>query len=194
MNSDLFQFSEYTPLERPSSNLRPNNIPSIEDVQDDSFEEGEEISEESDSDSDCAPTRSKLRICQNTRGDVNPVQQISKKTPNNIWANQLQETSLTDQLIKCSVRHTNLDNSRTVESYDYQQAQLDNLEALEDSGEPEVNPRKRQFNSRFTKKTFNNKRTPKIISDLKVTEESSHQEIATDIANNLGEEKDYLIC
>jgi phosphorylated adapter RNA export protein len=133
----------------------------------------------------------------------------TKQHKYNIWCSELQETSLTEDLVNCDVRQNMLDRSRDVESYDYNLAYA--MEDQHDSGSfanksgafPQGT--KRRYGDRGNVKLRLGRRgsnsndsdcrgSPRAIFDLNVTLENTNEEVANDIANKLCEEKDDLIC
>jgi phosphorylated adapter RNA export protein len=180
---------------------------------DNSGDENDSVDSDSDSgnDSDSPGFRAKKPKLKKKSGAAERTVHTGKQNKYNIWCSELQETSLTEELVNCDVRQKKLDRSRDVESYDYKLAY-----SMDDQQEPNVDNfgsesrafrqgMKRRYGDRGSVKLRLRKRenssnesdcrgSPRTISDLNVTLENTDKEVADDIANKLCEEKDDLIC
>jgi phosphorylated adapter RNA export protein len=173
---------------------------------DNSGDENDSVDSDSGNDSDSPGFRAKKPKLKKTNG---PAADETKQHKYKIWCRDLQEASLTEDLVNCDVRQNVLDRSRDVESYDYNLAYA--MEDQHDTGSFATKSRalpqgtKRRYGDRGSVKLRLGKResnsndsdcrgSPRAIFDLNVTLENSNEEVASDIANKLCEEKDDLIC
>lgn len=199
---------DYNPIPRPAA--CGSAVTSMK-YSDNSGDENDSLDSESGNDSDSPLFRVKKPKLKKKSGAAERITHTSKQSKYNIWCSELQETSLTEELVNCEVRQKMLDRSRDVESYDYKLAY-----SMDDQQEPSVDNFgsesrafrrgfKRRYGDRGSVKLCLGKRqnsinesdckgAPRTISDLNVTLENTNEEVANDIANKLCEEKDDLIC
>lgn len=171
---------------------------------------------ESDSDSDSArrkTKRPKLKV-KPTRAERENCRMKNDKFK--IWNMQVQEESITEDLVSCGVTRS-IYKDRNVESYDFtlgysfNKRGKDVTENNSSDEEKETEPRltnKRTFNDRCRVKLRLGKRridnstedvdddhrgSSRVMSDLGITAESSDADVAADIAAKLSEHKDVLI-
>ncbi|XP_066587387.1 phosphorylated adapter RNA export protein isoform X1 [Prorops nasuta] len=164
---------------------------------------------ESDSDSDAAPNhikRPKLKL----KKSKNMYNRNSKNEKYKIWCTQVEEESLTENLVSCGVTNK-FYQERSVESYSFPlqylpkngQAQNNN------SSDEEKETEDRQANKRTNVDRYNvklrlgrkpnsmdidnQKGSAKFIPDLTTNADSTNAEVASDIAAKLGEKQDQLI-
>lgn len=202
---------EYTPLERPVTYVSkvPPDLPNSDNSCDEKSE--------SDSDDSDSPyfklKRQKAKRHKHSNHGFNNVQ-TNKKNKYSIWCAELQEASLTNDLINFGVTNSNIDRSRDIESYDYRLAYKSH-DAESETEKEESNEcigyqkyyekpnNKRRFNERGNVKQRLGKRqdsfedsksSPRTLLDLKVTHEDSNEDVAIDISNKLCEKKEDLIC
>lgn len=173
-----------------------------------SDESDESADSESDSDSDSARTnikRPKLKLKK-------PKNALKGSTDKNakykVWCTQVQEESLTEDLISCGVTK-NLYQERSVESYNftlrYNGRESCNQNSSDDEKDTEYKFTNKRTNSdRYNLKLRLGKRrncmdydNPKgsvrIIADLSTTAESTDADVTTDITTKLNEKKESLI-
>ena len=169
---------------------------------------------ESDSDSDSARNkmkRLKLKVKPTRAAREN---NSTKSDKFKIWNMQVQEESITEDLVSCGVTKS-IYAERSVESYDFtlgysfkKRADLpDNNNSDEEREVEERLTRKRIFSDRrnaklrLGKRRIDNEETDgddhkgssRVMSDLSITPDSSEAEVAADIAAKLYEKKDVLI-
>ncbi|XP_067004622.1 phosphorylated adapter RNA export protein [Anabrus simplex] len=218
-NSDDLEDGEiidYSPLPRPMVQARSDGMRYSDNSEDDN----DSNNSDSDIDSDSPCFRPKRVKMKNKVRYINHEQNSSQKKKYSVWCSDIQESELANELVNCDVRQKGLDRSRNVESYDYTLAYSLNEEGCEgeDSDEEtDKGHRKRRFHERGTnfKQDSNNGELPRIsvkqrlgrrqndpnelrghprlIMDLRVTEENDVEDVAIDIANKLCEPKDDLI-
>jgi phosphorylated adapter RNA export protein len=177
---------------------------------DNSGDENDSVDSDSGNDSDSPGfTAKKPKIKKKNVPGQKATRETTKQNKYNIWCSELQETSLTEELVNCDVRHDMLDRSRDVESYDYKLAYaMDDQHDVDSfSSKSRAFPQgtKRRYGDRGSVKLRLGKRqsnrnetecrgSPRAVLDLNVTLENTNEEVASDIANKLCEEKDDLIC
>jgi phosphorylated adapter RNA export protein len=186
----------------PSVKLRYSDESDASDISDAS---------ESDSDSDADHSRTKRPKIKIKRCKAFGQQSRSSNDKYKVWCTQVQEESLTEDLVSCGVTKS-LYHSRNVESYDYTlgyslgiKKSRGNNSSDEDQETETRLTNKRTFKDRYNAKLRLGKRrksheeddypkgSARIIPDLIVTQESTDEEVATDIADKLSEKKDDLI-
>ncbi|KAJ8670118.1 hypothetical protein QAD02_001377 [Eretmocerus hayati] len=198
-------FGSYNVLQRPH-----NHVPSVAEHTAKlrySDESDESIVSESDSDSDAGHSHIKKPKIKIKRVKTLSHQSRSSNDKYKVWCTQVQEESLTEDLVSCGVTRR-MNHDRHVESYDYTQGYSYNKKQDNTSDEDqEPGPRlsnKRSFDDRQRVKLRLGKRkdnlddeetkgSSRVLLDLAVTEDSTDEEVATDIANKLSEQKDALI-
>jgi phosphorylated adapter RNA export protein len=179
---------------------------------DNSGDENDSIDSDSGNDSDSPGFRAKKPKLKKKCGAVeDATHPTSKKNKYSIWCSELQEASLTEELVNCDVRNKKIDRSRDVESYDYKLAytmddqQGDSVDSCGSKSRTFPQGVKRRYRDRGRAKLCLGKHlsdsndsdrrgSPRNLSDLNVTAENTNEEVASDIANKLCEEKDDLIC
>lgn len=184
--------NNYTPLPRPenySSTIPMSRFPVVQDS-----ESEDELLSASDSDSDSdsqvykakkpkVKLKPKLQKC-----NVNP-----KRKKYDIWTTRAQEDVLAETLSSCDV--TFKDRSRSVESYDYTLSHSHIMN--ERSNNKRSRDDRKNTNIRLLKRHNDNKDEAKgsarTILDLTVTAENTPEEIGSDLANKLCEEKEDLL-
>jgi phosphorylated adapter RNA export protein len=199
---------DYNPIPRPTA--YGSSVTSMK-YSDDSADDNDSIDSDSGNDSDSPGFRvKKPKLKKKSGATEGTAHHTSRHSKYNIWCNELQETSLTEELVNCDVRQK-IDRSRDVESYNYKLAYtMDNQQDHNVDGfgcESRAFPQgiKRRYGDRGSvklrlgKKRSNSNESdcrgsPRTICDLYVTLENTNEEVATDIANKLCEEKDDLIC
>ncbi|XP_014218390.1 phosphorylated adapter RNA export protein isoform X2 [Copidosoma floridanum] len=163
---------------------------------------------ESDSDSDDGPKfvkRPKIKI---KRCKTSSHQSRSANDKYKVWCRQVQEESLTEDLLSCGVTKSQY-RDRNVESYDYKLSCRRNDKHRDNTSEEEdqeVKPRvtkkrtcsdrrdvKLRLGKRRNNPEENKKGSARTILDLTVTAESTEEDVAADIADKLSEKKDALI-
>ena len=167
---------------------------------------------ETDSDSDSARTkikRPKLKV-KPTRAERENCR--TKNDKFKIWTMQVQEESITEDLVSCGVTRS-IYKDRSVESYDFTLGY--SFKQREEFPENNTSDEEREVEQRLTnKRTFSDRRkiklrlgkrravieegeshrgSPRVMSDLSITAESTEADVAADIANKLSESKDVLI-
>lgn len=198
---------DYNPLPRPT--VYGSDVMSMR-YSDNSGDENDSVDSDSGNDSDSPGFRAKKPKLKKKSGAAVRTVHTGKQNKYNIWCSELQETSLTEELVNCDVRQKMLDRSRDVESYDYKLAySMDDQQTSVDNFGSESRAfhqgMKRRYEDRGNVKLRLGKRqndinesgcrgSPRTISDLNVTLENTNEEVADDIANKLCEEKDDLIC
>lgn len=163
---------------------------------------------ESESDSDSAHNCSKrLKLKPKKYKNVSHVSAL-QNNKYKVWCSQVQEESLTEDLISCGVTK-NLYQERSVESYNVPLRHNGSLHRNNNSSDDEKDIERRVSNKRTSSDRHNvklrlgkrrnfaesdvQKGSAKIIADLSTTVESTNDDIATDITNKLEEKKDLLI-
>ncbi|KAG7203191.1 hypothetical protein KM043_010298 [Ampulex compressa] len=175
-----------------------------------SDESDDSTDSETDSDSDSYYMRSKvpklnLKRCRNRSKNLR-----SKSDKYKVWCTQVQEESLTEDLISCGVTKK-LYQERSVESYNFTLRyslngnEPRNNNSSDDEREVERHLTNKRTNAdrqnvklrlgkrRSSMDTDGQKGSVRIISDLSTTVESTDADVATDITAKLGEKKDLLI-
>ncbi|CAK1553014.1 unnamed protein product [Leptosia nina] len=189
----------YIPLERPEAFNPPSLVNmQIQDEQSDEASLAESSGSESDEELRRRPKRTKVRPRR-------PQQQPARNNKYNIWCEALQEDLLTQDMGTCDVSKK---SRYGVESYDYTiKYRLDDnyISKKVFSSNEHNQTNKRRFSDRSNVKLRLGKRVnshqptkekqePRILPDLVVTTEDSIENIATDIAEKLTEEKKDLIA
>lgn len=196
-------FGTYKILERPHvapvtetcTNMRYND------------ESDNSADSESDSDSDSTHTnikRPKLKLKKHS---------LSKDWPNKndkykVWCKQMQEESLTEDLISCGVTKK-LYQERSVESYNFTLRYNNGEPCNNNSSDDEKDVEQRLTNKRTNSDRYNvklrlgkrknsmdldnQKGSVRIVADLSTTVDSTDADIATDITTKLSERKELLI-
>lgn len=200
---------DYDPLPRPT--VYGSGVSSMK-YSDNSGDENDSVDSDSGNNSDSPDFRAKKpKLQKKCRGDEETTQPSSKQKKYNIWCSELQETSLTEELINCDVRNKEFDRSRDVESYDYKLAytmedeQRNSVDSFGNKSGAFSQGVKRRYGERGSAKLRLGKRlsdsnerdgrgSPRSLYDLNVTAENTNEEVSCDIANKLCEEKDDLIC
>ena len=209
IDDEASDIETYNVLERPHavSNNEEQVKMGYSDESDDS------VDSESDSDSDSGRVRSK-RPKLKLKGSRNSAKNWGAKNDKyKIWCTQLQEDSLTEDLVSCGVTKKRF-QERSVENYDipshYSLNGRWNMEQRNNnSSEDEKDSERRLTNKRTNadrsnvklrlgKKrnsmdVDNQKGAVRNIADLSATTESTDSDVATDIAAKLSEKKDLLI-
>lgn len=164
---------------------------------------------ESDSDSDSTHTnikRPKLKLRKhNLSKDC-----TTKNDKYKVWCTQMQEESLTEDLISFGVTK-NLYQERSVESYNFtlRYAHNGRESCNNNSSDDEKDVEQRLTNKRTNSDRYNvklrlgkrknsmesdnQKGSVRIVADLSTTVESTHADIAIDITTKLSEKKELLI-
>lgn len=198
---------------------RPHSMPPREEVGKMKYSDDEsDVSSESESDSDSDSARRKTKRpklkVKPTRAERENCRMKNDKFK--IWNMQVQEESITEDLVSCGVTRS-IYKDRNVESYDFtlgysfNKRGKDVTENNSSDEEKETEPRltnKRTFNDRCRVKLRLGKRridnstedvdddhrgSSRVMSDLGITAESSDADVAADIAAKLSEHKDVLI-
>ncbi|CAG9829117.1 unnamed protein product [Diabrotica balteata] len=190
----------YTPLERPSDYSKTQPLPRLP-VRIDVESESEEEYQSNDSDSDSDPN---MKARKKPKISLKPMQQLRPRRPKryDIWSSRLQEETLAATLDNCDVDKK--DRSRDVESYDYTIAQRyyndEDVNRFSQVKERTNNKRTRSerdnINLRHIQRSSSDDTSrgeTRIIPDLKVTSNNEAEEIASEIASKLNEEKEELI-
>lgn len=194
----------YIPLERPEAFNPPSLVHmQIQDEQSDDASPPESSGSESDEEPRRRAKRTKLRP-KRPQAQTQP----DKKEKYNIWCKALQEDLLTEDMVSCDVSKK---SRYGVESYDYTiKYRLDNeyvskkiFTNNDDYKDSEHTSNKRRHADRSNKKFKLGKRVnshhhyskqqPRILADLTVTVDDNVENIATDIAEKLEEEKKALV-
>ncbi|XP_050499294.1 phosphorylated adapter RNA export protein [Diabrotica virgifera virgifera] len=192
----------YTPLERPSDYSKTQPLPRLPPHLGVESESEEEIIISNDSDSDSDPN---MKTKKKPKVSLRPIQQLRTRKPKkyDIWSSRLQEETLAATLVNCDVDKR--DRSRDVESYDYTIAQRyydDEEDVNRFSQIKERTNNKRTRSDRDNINLRHIQRSPsddtsrgeaRIIPDLTVTLNNAAEEIASEIASKLNEEKQELI-
>lgn len=145
-------------------------------------ESSKQTSSDSGSDSDKEVNRKRPKLKARLR---KPARSL-KQNKYNIWSTHIQEDVLADTLNTCDVSLK--DRSRNVESYDYDLSRKSNKRTNDDRSNSKI----RLINNSKSEKN-DVKGTPRILLSLAVTFDNTEEEIATDLANKLSEEKTDLI-
>lgn len=208
-------FGTYNVLQRPH-----NLVPPVADQSAKlKYSDESDVSDvsESDSDSDAGHSKIKRPKIKIKRVKAHNQPRSGGNDKFKVWCTQVQEESLTEDLVSCGVTRS-LYHDRSVESYDYtlgysfagKKNQQDNTS--DEDQETEIRlTNKRTFNDRGNVRLRLGKRrkncdeenerededdpkgSSRIIPDLRVTSESTDDEVAADIAEKLSERKDSLI-
>jgi phosphorylated adapter RNA export protein len=202
-----FQIVDYSPIPRPS--VYRTGVVDMK-YSDNSGDENDSVDSDSGNDSDSPGfSAKKPKIKKKNEPAEKKGHETTKEHKYNIWCSELQETSLTEDLVNCDVRQRMLDRSRDVESYDYSLAYAmddqHDVGSLDSKSGAFPQGTKRRYGDRGSVKLrLGNRRSnsndsdcrglPRTIFDLNVTMENTNEEVANDIANKLSEEKDDLIC
>lgn len=178
-----------------------------------SDESDDSADSESDSDSDSEHIKSKRPKLKLRRSRSMTKNWLDKNDKYKIWCTQLQEESLTEDLILCGVTKKR-NQERNVESYNiphhYSYNGTWNMEHRNNnSSEDEKDGEKRLTNKRTNSDRSNiklrlgkkrnsmdidnQKGIARKIADLSTTIESTDADVATDITSKLSEKKDLLI-
>ncbi|KAK6623924.1 hypothetical protein RUM44_010780 [Polyplax serrata] len=193
----------YTPLVRPHTSVVPNQS---EPLVTDSEEENNGKESLSDSDSSEGRYPTKIRKKALPRQDNN---QGIKKKSYDIWSRELQTDVLSTSLVDCNVDMT-YNRERDIESYNYNLGKHNNLQQGNNSKSSDLKERqrfsggKRKHNGAYVETSSQNRHSmnepeekkegfSRNILSLTTTVDSLENEIATDIANKLYEEKEDLI-
>lgn len=198
---------DYDPLPRPT--VYGSGAMSMK-YSDNSGDENDSVDSDSGNDSDSPGLRAKKPKLKKCGADEETTHPSSKQSKYNIWCSELQETSLTEDLVNCDVRNKEFDRSRDVESYNYKLAytmddqQENSVDSYGSKSGAFTQGVKRRYRDRGSVKIRLGKRlsdsiesdgrgSPRNLFDLNVTVENTNEEVACDIANKLCEEKDDLI-
>ncbi|XP_073953353.1 phosphorylated adaptor for RNA export [Choristoneura fumiferana] len=196
----------YIPLERPDT-FNPPSLVHMQ-IQDELSDEGsaqESSGSESDEEPRRRPKRTKLRPKR-----PQPQAQPDKKEKYNIWCKALQEDLLTEDMVTCDVTKK---SRYGVESYDYtiKYRLEDNYIAKniftskkdgDEDGDVHTSKKRRhadrsnvklRLGKRASSQDHNSKQQPRILPDLMATSESLVEVLASEIADNLAEEKKELV-
>ncbi|KAK1120241.1 hypothetical protein K0M31_012606 [Melipona bicolor] len=194
---------------------RPHAIPNKEEIikMGYSDESDDSADSESDSDSDSEHIKSKRPKLKLKRSRSMAKNCLDKSDKYKIWCTQLQEESLTENLILCGVTKKQ-NQERSVESYNIPHCYSFNgtwntEHCNNNSSEDEKDGNKRLTNKRTNSERNNvrlrlgkkrnlmeidnQKGTARKIADLSTTVESTDADVATDITSKLNEKKDLLI-
>lgn len=192
---------------------RPHNISATEESSKMGYsDESDDTSEsESDSDSDSAHIHAKRPKIKIKRCKTNSQEWRTRNDKYNVWCTQVQEESLTENLVSCGVTKK-ICQGRNVENYDFTlRYTLSGTEPPNNNSsddERDIEPRvinKRTNSDRWNMKLRLGKRrrnlmevdsqkgSIRVISDLCTTVESTDSDVATDITIKLNEKKDILI-
>lgn len=163
---------------------------------------------ESDSDSDSTPIKKpKLKI-KKPKNSLKGCTAMNDKYK--VWCTQVQEESLTEDLISCGVTKT-LYQERSVESYNYRRYPHNGIrESCNQNSSDDEKDTEYRFTNKRTKSDRHNvklrlgkrkdymdydnaKGSVKIIPELSTTVESTDGDVAADITNKLNEKKESLI-
>ncbi|XP_003695489.2 phosphorylated adapter RNA export protein [Apis florea] len=209
IDNETSDIETYNVLKRPHavSNKEENIKMGYSDESDDSADS------ESDSDSDSEHIKSKRPKLKLRRSRSTTKNWSDKNDKYKIWCTQLQEESLTEDLILCGVTKKR-NQERNVESYNiphhYSYNGTWNMEHRNNnSSEDEKDGEKRLTNKRTNSDRSNiklrlgkkrnsmdidnQKGIARKIADLSTTVESTDADVATDITSKLSEKKDLLI-
>lgn len=178
-----------------------------------SDESDDSADSESDSDSDSGHIKSKRPKLKLKRSRSMTKNCLDKSDKYKIWCTQLQEESLTENLILCGVTKKQ-NQERSVESYNIPhrysfkgtwntEHRNNNSSEDEKDGDKKLtnkrtnsdrsNVRLRLGKKRNLMEIDNQKGTARKIADLSTTVESTDADVATDITSKLNEKKDLLI-
>jgi phosphorylated adapter RNA export protein len=200
---------DYDPLPRPT--VYGSGAMSMK-YSDHSGDENDSVDSDSGDDSDSPGFRAKKpKLKKKCGAGEETTHPSSKQNKYNIWCSELQETSLTEELVNCDVRNKKFDRSRDVESYDYKLAytvddqQGNSVDSCGSKSSAFPQGVKRRYRDRGSATLRLGKRpsdgneserrgSPRSLFELNVTVENTNEEVACDIANKLCEEKEDLIC
>ncbi|XP_076244880.1 phosphorylated adaptor for RNA export [Calliopsis andreniformis] len=178
-----------------------------------SDESDDSVDYESDSDSDSGGVKSKRPKLKLKRTKNMPKDWKDKNDKYKIWCTQLQEDSLTEDLVSCGVTKTRF-QERSVESYNiphhYSLNSRWNTENHNNNSSEDEKESERRFTNKRTNSDRSNvklrlgkkrnsmdvdnpKGAARNIADLSATAESTEADVATDITSKLCEKKDVLI-
>ncbi|XP_043256328.1 phosphorylated adapter RNA export protein [Colletes gigas] len=209
IDDETSDIETYNVLERPhaTSNIEEHVKMGYSDESDDS------VDSESDSDSDSGritKKRPKLKLKPSRRSAKNWGDRSDKYK---IWCTQIQEDSLTEDLVLCGVTKKRY-QERNVENYNVPRHYSVNGEwnmenrnnnSSEDEKDADCRLTNKRTNSdrsniklrlgkrRNSMDVDNQKGTVRKIADLSATIESTDADVATDITSKLNEKKDILI-
>ena len=202
-------FETYNVLQRP--HVHPSTAPNQSSKINYSDESDVSAASESDSDSDAGHSRTKKAKIKVKRSKAFAQQKRPANDKYKVWCTQVQEESLTEDLVSCGVTRS-IYKDRNVESYDYtlgyalgNNKNQDNNTSDEDQETEVRKTNKRTFSDRRNVKlrlgkrrnSFNEgeeqKGSSRIIPDLSITAESTNEDVANEIADKLSEKKDSLI-
>nr|XP_031841970.1 uncharacterized protein LOC116431117 [Nomia melanderi] len=176
-------------------------------------ESDESVDSESDSDSDSRHVRSKRPKLKLKRSRNSLKSWENKNDKYKIWCTQMQEDSLTEDLVLCGVTKKRF-QERNVENYNIPyhysangrwNSEQHNNNSSEDEKEIERRLTNKRTNSdrsnvklrlgkrRNSMDVDHQKGTVRKIADLSTTAESADADVAADIASKLNEKKDLLI-
>ncbi|XP_012285359.1 phosphorylated adapter RNA export protein isoform X2 [Orussus abietinus] len=165
---------------------------------------------ESDSDSDSGHAKAKKPKIKLKRYRTKSQSRTSRNDKYKVWCTQVQEESLTEDLVSCGVTKR-ICQGRSVENYDFtlrytlRDTELPNNVSSEEEKEVEQRlTNKRTYSDRRNVKLRLGKRrnsmdidsqrgSVRIISDLSITADSTDEDVAADITSKLNEKKDLLI-
>ncbi|KAJ2948337.1 hypothetical protein O0L34_g7576 [Tuta absoluta] len=194
----------YIPLERPEA-FNPPSLVHMQ-IKDEQSDEAS-LEESSGSESDEEPRRRAKRTKLRPRRPQPPAQP-DKKEKYNIWCKALQEELLTEDMVSCDVSKK---SRYGVESYDYTiKYRLDNdyestkkiFTNTHNDSEHTSNKRRHADRSNVklrlgkrvnSHRQLEEKQNPRFLPDLETTAEDPIENIASDIAEKLAEEKKCLV-
>ncbi|XP_076652634.1 phosphorylated adaptor for RNA export [Halictus rubicundus] len=208
INDEASDIETYNVLKRPPAASNKEEPPKIgyNDESDDS------VDSESDSDSDSRHVRSKKPKLKLKRSRYSTKDWENKNNKYKIWCTQVQEDSLTEDLVLCGVTKKHY-QERNVENYNVPHhysvngswnMEQHNNNSSEDEKETErrltnkrTNSDRRNVKLRLGKRCnamdVDQKGAVRKVPDLSVTIESTDTDVATDIAEKLNESKNFLI-
>lgn len=176
-----------------------------------SDESDDSVDTESDSDSDSTHTRNKKPKLKIKRSKSLSNNWGTNNDKYKVWCTQVQEESLTEDLVSCGVTKK-LYQERSVESYNFTlrypsnaNGSCNNISSDDEKYTGQRLTNKRTNSDRQNMKLRLGKRrnsmevdgqkvsSVRIIADLNTTIDSTDSDVATDIADKLGENKDVLI-
>lgn len=183
----------YTPLERPQTYAL--DIPQKRFPVDTHYSESEEEQQSSGSDSDLDVGIPRSKKPKKIKVIPKLIPKPNKLKKYDIWSTRAQEDVLAETMNSCDVSIK--DRSRNVESYDYSLAakMYEELEATQGNKRTRADRKNKLFRQKHRSNSPETeiKGTSRLIPDLKVDITSDINEIATDMANKLGEEREDLI-
>ncbi|KZC04253.1 PREDICTED: phosphorylated adapter RNA export protein [Dufourea novaeangliae] len=209
IDDEASDIETYNVLKRPhaSSNKEEPAKIGYNDESDDS------VDSESDSDSDSGHVRSKKPKLKLKRSRNSTKTGGNKNDKYKIWCTQVQEDSLTEDLVLCGVTKKRY-QERNVENYNlphhYSVNGSWNMEHHNNNSSEDEKETERRLTNKRTNSDRNNiklrlgkrrnamdvdhqKGTVRKIADLSTTVESTDADVATDITSKLNEKKDVLI-